>query len=154
MSAIAAKPAASVEEGVREMIARGLLSLAVAFTNVGAAVINNRVIQAGTAPKNIGWGTGTNAAAVTDTTLQTEAAPTTSGGRTVGTESRTTTTVTNDTYNVAGSVTAAGTVAITESGLLDAVTAGNLLLRAVYAAVNLVINDSIAYNMGLKQVPL
>jgi len=37
----------------------------------------NRIIQAGTAPKNIGWGIGTTAAAVTDTALQTESAPTT-----------------------------------------------------------------------------
>lgn len=153
MTAIAAKRPASISEGVRELVARGLLSLATVFVNGGAAIINNRVIQAGTAPKNIGWGTGATAAAVTDTALQTEAAPTTAGGRTVGTESRTTTSVTNDTYNVAGSVTAAGTVSITEAGLFDAVTAGNMLIHSVFAAVALVLNDSISFNMGLKQVP-
>src|SRR5690242_9978021 len=111
---------------------RGLILKATAvFTNAGAAIITNRVIQAGTAPKNIGWGTGTTAAAVGDTALQTEVAPTTSGGRTVGTEARVTTSVTNDTYQVTGTVTQnqTGPVAITEAGLFDAVSAGNLLIH-------------------------
>src|SRR5688572_3455503 len=95
-----------IAEAIRGMIAAGLISLAVVFTNAGAAIVTNRIIQAGTAPKNIGWGTGTNAAAVGDTALQTEAAPTTSGGRTVGTESRTTVTNTDDNYQVTGTVVA------------------------------------------------
>lgn len=132
---------------------RALTWLATVFTNAGAAIVTNRMIQAGTAPKYIGWGTGTNAAAVGDTALQTEAAPTTAGGRTVGTESRTTITNTNDAYTVTGTVTAAGTVAITEVGLFDAVSAGNLLLRDVSAAINLVVGDSIAYTLKLKMVP-
>ncbi len=125
----------------------------VAFTNVGAGVLNNRVIQAGTAPKNLGWGTGTTTPAVTDTALQTEAAPTTGGGRTVGTESRTTTTVTNDTYTVTGTITAGSTLAITEVGSFDAVSAGNMLIHAVHSAVNVSSGDSIAYTINLKQVP-
>lgn len=129
------------------------VSLAVVFTNAGAAIITNRIIQAGTAPKNIGWGVGTNAAAVGDTALQTESAPTTSGGRTVGTESRTTITNTNDNYQVVGAVTAGSTLAITESGLFDAVSAGNLLIRAVFSAINVVSGDSIAFTFGLKMVP-
>lgn len=135
------------------LIAGGLIALATVFTNAGAAIVTNRMIQAGTAPKNIGWGTGTNAAAVGDTALQTEAAPTTSGGRTVGTESRTTVTNTNDNYQVAGTVTAGSSLAITEGGLFDAVTAGNMLIRSVFSAVNVVSGDSIAFTFGLKQVP-
>jgi hypothetical protein len=142
-----------VSDRLRELVKQGLISLATVFTNAGAAVITNRIIQAGTAPKNIGWGTGTNAAAVTDTALQTEAAPTTSGGRTVGTESRTTITNTNDNYSVVGTVTAGGTLAITEAGLFDAVTAGNCLIRGVFSAVNVVSLDSIAFTFGLKMVP-
>lgn len=133
---------------------RGALkALATVFLNGGAAIITNRIIQAGTAPKNIGWGTGTTAAAVTDTTLQTEAAPTTSGGRTVGTESRTTVTNPNDNYQVAGTVTAAGTLAITEAGLFDAVSAGNMLIRSVFSVINVASGDSIAFTFGLKLVP-
>jgi hypothetical protein len=127
--------------------------MATVFTNAGAAVVANRMIQAGTAPKNIGWGTGTTAAAVTDTALVTEAAPTTSGGRTVGTESRVTITNTNDTYQVVGTITANSTVAITEAGLFDAVTAGNCLIRSVFSALNFVSGDSLTLTMQLKMVP-
>lgn len=134
--------------------AKGILGwLAVVFTNAGAAIVTNRIIQAGTAPKNIGWGIGTTAAAVGDTALQTESAPTTAGGRTVGTESRTTVTNTNDNYQVAGTVTAGSTLAITEAGLFDAVSTGNMLIHAVFAAVNVVSGDSIAFTFGLKFVP-
>lgn len=129
--------------------------MAVAFTNAGAAIVTNRIIAGGTAAKNIGWGTGTTAAAVTDTALQTEVAPTTAGGRTVGTESRQTTTVTNDTYQVQGTVTqsAAGPVAITEAGLFDAVSGGNMLLHAVFSAINTSLGESIAFTFGLKFIP-
>lgn len=147
------RPKGGIAEAVKAAVAAGLILLATVFTNAGAAIVTNRMIQAGTAPKNIGWGTGTNAAAVTDTALQTEAAPTTSGGRTVGTESRTTVTNTNDNYQVVGTVTAGGTLAITEAGLFDAVTAGNMLIRSVFSAVNVVNLDSIAFTFGLKQVP-
>jgi hypothetical protein len=157
MSARAAtlNPGGGIAAAVAEAVAKGIILLANVFTNVGASIITNRVIQAGTAAKNIGWGTGVTAAAVTDTALQTEVAPTTAGGRTVGTESRVTTTVTNDTNQVAGTVTqsAAGPVAITEAGLFDNVTAGNLLIHSVFAAINTLLGDSIAFTFGLKQVP-
>lgn len=140
---------------LKEWLAGGLTSLANVFVNAGAAIVTNRIIQAGTAAKNIGWGTGTTAAAVTDTALQTEVAPTTSGGRTVGTESRTTITVTNDNYQVAGTVTQnqTGPVAITEAGLFDNVTAGAMLIHSVFSAINTLLNDSIAFTFGLKFVP-
>jgi hypothetical protein len=127
--------------------------VATVFTNAGAAIITNRITQGGTAPKNIGWDTGTTAAAVTDTALTTEAAPTTSGGRTVGTESRTTVTNTNDNYQVAGTVVAGSTLSIAEAGLFDAVSAGNMLMHAVFTAIGVVSGDSIAFIFGLKQVP-
>lgn len=152
MTARAIRRPVSVLDGIRAALAAGIALLATVFTNAGTAIITNRVIQAGTAPKNIGWGIGTTAAAVTDTALVTESAPTTAGGRTVGTESRTTITVTNDNYQVVGTVTAAGTLAITEAGLFDAVSAGNMLIRSVFSAVNVVAADSIAFTFGLKFV--
>lgn len=127
--------------------------MAVAFVNGGPAIVTNRMIAGGTAPKNIGWGIGTTAAAVTQTALVTESAPTTAGGRTVGTEARTTITQTNDNYQVTGTVTAGSSLAITEAGLFDAVTAGNMLIRGDFAAVNVVSGDSIAFTFGLKFVP-
>ena len=62
------------------------------------------------------WGTGSGAAAsanVVTTTTTTEA-------RVSGTASQQTTTVTNDCLRVTGTITAAGTRAITEVGLFDA----------------------------------
>lgn len=153
MHDIALKGPPDVLDQLADLIRGGLILLATVFTNAGAAIVTNRMIQAGTAPKNIGWGIGTGAAAVGDTALGTESAPTTSGGRTVGTESRTTVTNTNDNYQVTGTVTAAGTLAITEAGLFDAVTAGNLLIRSVFSAVNVLVSDSIAFTFGLKFVP-
>lgn len=138
---------------LRDLIGDILGWMATKLTNVGAAVVNNRIIQAGTAPKNIGWGVGTGAAAVTDTALGTESAPTTAGGRTVGTESRTTVTVTNDTYTVTGTVTSGSTLAITEAGLFDNVTAGNMLTRGVFSAINVTSGDGVAFTAGLTQVP-
>lgn len=143
----------NVAAKVRAAVAAGIIMLATVFTNAGAAIITNRIISAGTAPKNIGWGIGTTAAAVTDTALVTESAPTTAGGRTVGTETRTTVTNTNDNYQVAGTVTAGSSLAITEAGLFDAITSGNMLIRSVFSAVNVVSGDSIAFTFGLKFVP-
>ena len=142
-----------VTDRMAELVRRGLIHMATVFTNAGAAIVTNRMIQAGTAPKNIGWGIGTTTAAVGQTALVTESAPTTSGGRTVGTESRTTVTNANDNYQVTGTVTATGALAITEAALFDAVSAGNMLIRSDFAAVNVAINDSIAFTFGLKMVP-
>jgi len=147
------RPVAPLVDRLRDAARGALILAATVFTNAGASIVTNRMIQAGTAPKNIGWGTGATAPAVTDTALGAEAAPTTSGGRTVGTESRATTTVANDTYQVVGAVTATSTVAITEGGLFDAVSAGNLLLHAVFAALNLVSGDSVTFTFGLKFIP-
>ncbi len=156
-----ALPRPDVLDALLDLIRGGLTSLATVFTNAGAAVLNNRVIQAGTAPKLIAWGTGSTAAATTDTDLQTEASETLSGARVTGTESRVTTSVTNDTYQVAGTVTAAGTKTIAEMGLLDAQSSGatvpnahgNLFLRSVFTGIAVNSGDSIAFTAGLKQVP-
>lgn len=153
MSYAIAAPSPGISDAVADMIRRGLINLATVFTNAGAAIVTNRITQAGTAPKNIGWGTGTTTAAVSQTALVTEAAPTTAGGRTVGTESRTTTTNTNDTYTVAGTVTAGSSLAITEAGLFDATSSGNMLIRGDFSAVNVVSGDSISFTVNLKFVP-
>jgi hypothetical protein len=90
---------------------------------------------------------------VGDTSLQTEAAPTTGGGRTVGTESRTTGSVTNDQYTVTGTVTAGSTLSITEAGTFDAVSAGNLNIRGNFTAVPVDSGDAIAFTFNLRLVP-
>jgi len=154
MNAIVARgTVANPGRRLSDHIGGALIQLATVFTNAGAAIVSNRMLQAGTAPKNIGWGTGTTTAAVTQTALVTEAAPTTAGGRTVGSESRTTVTNTNDTYQVTGTVTAVSTLAITEAGLFDAVSGGNMMIRADFAASNVVSADSLIITFGLKFVP-
>ncbi len=118
----------------------------VCVVNGGVAILTNRIIQAGTAPKYQEWGTGTTTPAVTDTALQTPS----SESRTAGTESRSTTTVTNDTYTVTGTIVATGTRAITEYGQFDASTSGNMLIHAVFSVVNLVVGEAIAFTSNLK----
>jgi hypothetical protein len=135
-------------------VRKALIVLATAFTNAGAAVVSNRMLQAGTAPRNIGWGTGTTAPAVSQTTLVAEAAPTTNGGRVPGTESRTTITNANDNWQLIGTITAtSGGLVITEGGVFDALTAGNMMLRTTGFTYTVQVADSVAFVFGLKFVP-
>ncbi len=87
-------------------------------------------------------GTGTNAAAVGDTALQTEI--TDSGlARAAATCTRVTTTVTNDTAQLDKTWSVSGTKAVTECGILNAASVGVLLGRQVFTAVNVVSGDSL-----------
>ena len=54
-----------------------------------------------------------------------------------------TTTVTNDTAQVTKTFTVTGTFAVTEAGLLNASSAGTLLCRQVFSAVNVLNGDSL-----------
>ena len=68
--------------------------------------------------------------------------------RTVGTGSQATTNTTNDTYQVVGTITCASSgAAITEVGLFDALTSGNLFLRGTFSAINLNVADSIEFTI-------
>lgn len=86
-------------------------------------------------------GIGTTAANVADTTLVTEI--TDSGlARASASVSRTTTTVSNDTAKLSKTWTVTGNKAITEAGALNASSAGTLLGRQVFSAVNVVATDN------------
>lgn len=116
------------------------MSIANLITNAGIAGIASRIGGAGAEGifDVIALGTGTGAAAATDTTLGTEI--TDSGlAKHTGTVSRVTTTITNDTHQVAYTFTATGSKAVTESGLLNSTPI--LCARQVFAAVNLVNGD-------------
>ena len=63
--------------------------------------------------------------------------------RVAGTSTRVTTTTTNDTYQVVGTITATATRALQESGLFDAAASGNMFVRGVYTTINLSTGDSI-----------
>jgi len=112
--------------------------------NTGRAQVAGLLLTdvGGTAFDYIAIGTGTTAAAVTDTTLGTEI--TTGGGeRTAGTGTRVTTSVANDTAQLVVTFTFTGSFAVTESGVLNAGVAGVLLSRQTFGAINVVSGDSI-----------
>ena len=112
--------------------------------DTGLAIVANRLKGTGDEPNHIGWGTGTTEPAAGNTGLETARGE----ARTEGTSSRVTTTTTNDTYQVVGTITCAGTgAAITEAGLFDAATDGNMLLRGTFSAINLNVGDSIAFTI-------
>lgn len=113
-------------------------------TDAGMGIISNRIKGSGTEPVHIGWGTGATAAAAGNTGLETPAAE----ARTSGTSSRQQTNVANDTYQVVGVVTCAGSAkAITEVVLMDAATDGVNFMRATFGAVNLSIGEGIEFTI-------
>jgi hypothetical protein len=116
--------------------------MATVFTNSGKAITTNRIIGSGTEPKYIGWGTGAGTAAVTDTTLFTEA-----DTRATGTSSRVTTTVANDTYQTVGTITAGSNETITNVGTFDAVSAGNISVKADFTGLALLAGESIQFTI-------
>jgi len=119
-------------------------------TNVGLDVITDRLKFAGVGgvaePKFVAWGTGTTTPAVTDTTIET--AP--GEARTDGTSSQQTTSTTDDTYRVVGTITATATRAITNAGLFTASSAGSMLCKSDFATINLLTNDSITFTFNVQ----
>lgn len=112
--------------------------------NAGLAGIASRINGAGAeaAFTYIALGTGTTAAAAGNTALETEI--TTNGGeRASATASRVTTTVSNDTAQLVNTFNFTGTLAITESGVLNAASSGTLLARQVFSAINVGNGDSL-----------
>jgi hypothetical protein len=114
--------------------------MATLLVNTGKAVVTNRIIGSGTEPNYVAWGTGAGTTAATDTTLFTEV-----GTRTSGTSTQQTTTTTNDTYQVIGTVTAGSSLTITNAGLFDALTVGNLFVKGDFTGVALTSGDSIQF---------
>lgn len=120
--------------------------MATVFANAGKAITTNRLKGAGTEPNYVAWGTGAGTAAATDTTLFTESAE----ARVAGTSTQQTTTVTSDTYQVIGTLTASASRAITNAGLFDAVSSGNLFMKGDFTVVNLSSGDSIQFTMKVQ----
>lgn len=124
-----------------------------AVVNTGRAIITNRITGSGTEPRYIGVGTGATAGsstvALTDTALTTEV-----DSRVTGTSSRTTTSTTNDTYQVTGTFTCGATSrTITEVGLFDSATvAGStMFVRGVLnTAATLTNGDSVALTFTVQ----
>lgn len=114
------------------------------IVNAGLALAAGLLNGSGspTTPTWIAVGTGVVAVNATDTTLGTETS--TSGlARATATVSLVTTTATNDTAQWLKSFTVTGTVAVTESGVLNASSVGTLLCRQTFSAINVVNGDTL-----------
>ncbi len=129
------------------------------ITDAGKAAVASRINGSGGAAAftAIGQGTGTTAANAADTALETEKkadGTAASGVHALATASvtasRVTTTVTNDTAQLVGTVSETATMAITESGVFNADTTGTLLCRQVFSAVNVVSGDSLQFTWKVK----
>jgi hypothetical protein len=117
--------------------------MATLLVNTGKAIVTNYLNGgAATQPKYVAWGTGAGTTALTDTTLFTE-----TGSRVSGTTTQQTTTTTNDTYQVVGTITAGSTLTITNAGLFDAASSGNLFVKGDFTSIGLNSGDSIQFTI-------
>jgi hypothetical protein len=116
------------------------VATATVLTNSGKRTTATRMLTAlGRSPLLfIGIGTAGTTAAITDTALGTEVET-----RATGTESVVTTTVTSDTYQTLGTITATAGRTITEAGTFDASTVGNMGVSATFPAIGLLTGDSL-----------
>lgn len=116
--------------------------MATVFTSVGEADLVD-IIQTDNTWKYHDSGTGVVAAAKGDTTLGTPCG-----------EARDTGTVTEgasaDIYESVATHTYAGSFAITEFGLFESATVGILIIRSVFAAINVVASDKIEFTCTLE----
>jgi len=120
--------------------------MATLLVNTGKAIVTNYLNGgAATQPKYVAWGTGAGTTSASDTTLFTEVTP-----RVSGTTSQVTTSTTNDTFQVVGTQAAATTETITNAGLFDASTSGNLFVKGDFTGVPLNSGDSIQFTFKVQ----
>ena len=126
------------EEGDSVMVAR--------VQNAGLARITAALIALAW---HLQWGTGSGAAASANAVTTTS----TTEARVAASASQQTGSVANDRMRLTGTITAAGTRAITEVGAFDAAgtgsppTGGNMCIYADFSVVNLLSGDSIAFTI-------
>lgn len=95
-----------------------------------------------TPPLYFGWGTGSTPASASDTGLQTPSAE----SRDTGTMTVMKTTVTNDTVKIVGEITCTGAgKTISEVGIFDASTDGNMFVRSTFDGIVVGVGDSIKF---------
>ena len=120
--------------------------MATLLVNSGKAIVTNRLRAGGTEPNYVAWGTAAGTTALTDTSLFTESTE----ARVAGTSSQQTTTTTNDTYQSVGTLVANANKTITNAGLFDASTAGNLFMKGDFTGLALLAGDSIQFTMQVQ----
>ena len=106
-----------------------------------AGLINGVVTTAFT---YVAIGTGTTAPSSSDTALENEVA------RTVATTGRTTTNVTNDTATWDATFNFTSSYAITEAGIFDSSTGGNMLARQTFSAINVQSGDTLTISWKIQ----
>lgn len=109
------------------------------FTTTGEAFVVDRLDAFGT--YYVGWGTGAGTAAVGDTTLFTEASET----RVATTDSQ----PSADVMQWLGLIEADGSKTITNAGIFDASTSGNLIVKSDFTGVPLAAGDKIEFTFQL-----
>ncbi len=123
--------------------------------NTGKAIISARMIGATPSqaePHFVGWGTGAGAGSATSTDVSTAA----SEARVSGTSTQVTTSVTNDTHQVVGTITASGAKTITNVGVFDAAGTGSPpsggVLYAIFDGLSqaLLSGDSIQFTAKIQ----
>jgi hypothetical protein len=116
----------------------------------GLGITTNRLKGAGTEPLHVGWGTGAGTTTRADTSLFTEALVSLAAGstdHTAGTSTQQTTNTTNDTYQVVATRTATGAGTVTNAGLFDAASGGNLYLKGDFTGIGLASGDAIQFTI-------
>ena len=112
------------------------------YTDAGEILTADLIDGAVSVPTwKVAWGTGGGTAAKGDTTLFTEAA-----------EARVTTTNTQPSANInqfLGTITSAGVQTITNAGIFDAATTGNMLLKSDFTGIVLANGDKIEFTFQL-----
>ena len=114
-----------------------------------AQLIGTDTTASATAFDFIAVGTGTTAATATDTILETEV---TNIGltRAAGTGTNITTTVAYDTFQLVHSFSPTSSAAVTESGVLNASSDGELLCRQTFSAINVTSGDTLTITWKIK----
>lgn len=121
-------------------------------TNTGLANITAAWHNYASRVRYLQWGEGSGQGA---TSTAINSAGNTTEARTEGTSSQQTTNTTSDTYRVTGTITAAGSRAITEVGVFDGAGSGspptgdNMGIYGDFSAVNLAASDSITFTVDV-----
>lgn len=115
----------------------------------GIALLVNNILT-DSVYKYVSWGIGTTGAATTDTACESISAPVNTTAAT-GTPAKATTNTTDDTYQVTCTITAGGSLAITEVVIFNqaTVSGATLFFRGTFSAINVSSGDSIAFTLKM-----
>lgn len=119
--------------------------LATVYTQDGEEQVTDFTTGDAAAPANyyIGWGTGTTPAAKGDSALETPGAE----ARVIGVETQ----PLADKAQWVATITSASTQTISECGLFDAITTGNLFIHSVFTGIDVNNGDKIEFTVTLEQ---